>query len=382
MPRLIAPKSAAELASLIANATEPMRLQGLGSKPTLGNPVDASTVLSLAKFSGIENYEPEELILEAGAATKLSDIEKLLQKHGQMLAFEPPDWSKHFATATSGTLGGVIASGLSGPRRIKSGSARDHVLGFAGVSGAGDILKAGARVVKNVTGYDLPKLVTGSYGSLVAMTTIIVKVVPRPETEATLVVKGLDDADAIRLMSQAMQSSAEVSAAAHIPGKGTYLRLDGIAPSVDYRRDQLAKHLGLATHTMNEKESATFWCSIRDAKPFAPLKGHALWRISVTPSEAAAVAGRILSTLGGHHFYDWAGGLIWLAVDGMEDGGAARIRGSLTSGHATLIRATEDIRQTVGAFHPQGQALAALAKRVKQSFDPNGILNPGIMAKS
>lgn len=381
MTPTVAPKSIEELASQVAEATEPFRLQGLGTKPTLGNPVTAHQTLSLAKFAGVASYEPEELILEAGAATKLSDIEKLLLQHGQMLAFEPPDWSHIFGTSSSGSLGGVVAAGLSGPRRLKSGAARDHVLGFTGVTGAGDIIRAGARVVKNVTGYDLAKLVTGSHGSLVAMTAIIVKVLPRPETEETLVIRGLEDAVAVRVMSQAMQSSAEVSAAAHVPGEGTYLRLDGIAPSIAYRRDQLAKRLGHDAGIMNEKESRKLWASVRDAKPFAKLSTHSLWRISVAPSEGAAVADRILAKLNARHFYDWAGGLIWLAVEGESDGGASVIRSAFTAGHATLIRATMDIRRTVSAFEPQPPALSALSRRVRASFDPRAMLNPGIMVK-
>jgi len=382
MVRPITPRTLEELASHVADAVEPFRLQGHGTKPTLGNPVVASQLLSLTKFSGVESYEPEELILEAGAATKLADIEKLLRQRGQMLAFEPPDWSHLFGTSSSGSLGGVVATGLSGPRRLKSGAARDHVLGFTGVTGAGDIIRAGARVVKNVTGYDLPKLVTGSHGSLVAMTAIIVKVLPCPETEETLVYLGLEDAEAVRLMSLAMQSSAEVSAAAHVPGAGTYLRLDGVAPSIAYRRDRLARHLGHNASIMNEKESGKLWSSIRDAKPFAKLKSSSLWRISVAPSNGPAVTERILAKLNAKHFYDWAGGLIWLAVEGEPDGGVLLIRSAFTSGHATLIRASDDVRHKISAFQPQAEALAALSMRVKQSFDPNAMFNPGIMMRA
>lgn len=381
MMRIHAPKSEAELADMLASATAPLRLQGLGTKPYLGNPVAADQVLSLRNFTGIAVYEPEELILEAGAATAMSEIGKLLSAKGQMLAFEPPDFSSLMGSTSAGSLGGVVAAGLSGPRRVRAGAARDHVLGFSAVTGAGERIRAGARVVKNVTGYDLAKLATGSHGSLAAMTSIIVKVLPRPETEETLVLRNLSDAAAIAVMSEAMQSPADVSAAAHVPGDGTYLRLDGIAPSVSARRDGLLKRLARDAGIMSATESADLWCGLRDVKPFWGLKDHAIWRLSVTPTEGAAVADRIRQQLHTQHFFDWAGGLVWLAVGGADDGGAGIIRASCAPGHATLVRAPEPVRHAVSAFQPQPPALAALSARVRQAFDPRNILNPGIMVR-
>jgi glycolate oxidase FAD binding subunit len=379
---IVSPSSLQDLSELVVQAKAPFRLQGLGTKPTVGNPVMAATTLSLARFTGVGIYEPEELILEAGTGTSLSDIEKLLGKNGQMLAFEPPDWSALFGTRSGGSLGGLVATGLSGPRRIKAGATRDHVLGFTGVTGNGDVIRNGARVVKNVTGYDLPKLVSGSHGSLVALTSIIIKVLPKPETEETLVLRGLDDHDAILLLSRAMQSAAEVSAAAHVPDEGTYLRLEGIAPSVAFRRDRLVKLLGQNAGLMTEKESVNLWRGIRDATAFAKLQNHSLWRISTTPSEGAGTAQRMATKLNAKYYFDWAGGLIWLAVAGAEDGGAGEIRSALTSGHATLIRAPQAIRQSVSAFQPQAPALEALSRRVKFAFDPRGLFNPGVMTKT
>ncbi|NMD08312.1 MAG: FAD-binding protein [Phyllobacteriaceae bacterium] len=380
-PQIFAPKIEQELAQLVAEAQAPFHLQGLGSKPFLGNPVDTTQVLSLKHFTGVEIYEPEELILEAGAATGLAAIQNLLKKRGQMLAFEPPDYSSLMGTTSAGSLGGIVAAGLSGPRRIRAGAARDHVLGFRGVAGNGERLKAGARVVKNVTGYDLPKIATGSFGSLVAMTSVIVKVLPLPETEETLVFKGLDDATAVRLMSEAMQSAADVSGAAHLPGDVTCLRLDGIAPSIAFRRDKLLQTLGRDAGVLGEKESAKLWTGIRDAKPFWSLSEASIWRISVTPSEGAAIAAHMAEGMDTRHFFDWAGGLIWLAVRGEADGGAAKVRASFTSGHATLLRAPEAVRRSVSAFQPQPAALAALSERVKAAFDPQSLFNPGIMVR-
>ncbi len=380
-PQTFTPKSEQELAELVAGATAPFRVQGLGSKPTLGNPVAAGQILSLRHFGGVEIYEPEELILEVGTATELSTVQKLLRQRGQMLAFEPPDYSSLFGTSSSGSLGGIVAAGLSGPRRIRAGAVRDHVLGFRGVAGNGERLKAGARVVKNVTGYDLAKLVTGSYGTLVAMTSVIVKVLPLPETEETIVFKGLDDAAAVLLMSEAMQSSADVSAAAHVPGDMTCLRLDGIAPSVAARRDDLIRQLGHDAGVLGERESVKLWHGIRDVKPFWSLQDHAIWRISVTPTQGAAVAAHLGDAMETKHFFDWAGGLIWLAVAGEADAGAAKIRASYGSGHATLMRAPASVRANVSALEPQAAALAALSRRVKQAFDPRDLFNPGIMVR-
>ena len=381
MTRLLAPASEAELAACVKDATSPFRLQGLGTKPTLGNPVSAPQVLSLHHFSGIVIYEPEELILEAGAATPLAGIEKTLAQKNQMLAFEPPDYASLLGSTSAGSLGGIVACGLSGPRRVRAGAARDHVLGFSGVTGAGVTMRAGARVVKNVTGYDLAKLATGSHGSLVALTSIIMKVLPRPETEETLVLRGLDDAAAIALLSEAMQSPADVSAAAHVPGEGTYLRLEGIAPSVAARRDRLVKLLARDTGILGSAESKALWTGLRDVKPLWPLRESAIWRISVTPTEGPAIAARISREMDARFYFDWAGGLIWMAVAHASDGGAGVIRAALTSGHATLLRAPDPVRKAVSAFTPQPPALAALAARVKQSFDPGNRFNPGIMVK-
>ncbi len=376
MAKALTPASESELAEMIADAAGGLALQGLGTKP-IGHEVDGP-VLSLQKFSGIIAYEPEELILEVRAATPLAEIEKLIAQRGQMLAFEPPDYSAVFGSPSSGTLGGVMACGLSGPRRIKAGAARDHILGIAGVTGQGLAFKSGARVVKNVTGYDMAKLMTSSFGTLAALTSIIVKVLPAPETEETLVFQGLSDFEAVKLMSAAMQSAGEVSGAAHVPGEGTYLRVDGIAPSVAFRRDRLIALLGQDAGVLEEAASRKLWKELRDLKPFRTLKSHALWRVSVTPSEAPALVAKLAEVLDLRSFYDWAGGLVWLAVAGAEDGGAAVIRGALASGHATLLRGP---KAQVPVFQPQAPALAALTARLKQSFDPRAVLNPGRMYK-
>jgi len=376
---LLEPSTPQELAGIVAQATEPFELVGLGSKRALGRPVQAAHTLDLSAFSGVIAYEPEELILEAGAATPMADIDALLGARGQQLAFEPPDLS-HLLGSGCGSLGGVIACNLSGPRRLKAGAARDHILGLHGVTGRGDLVKAGARVVKNVTGYDLPKLITGSHGTLMAMTSVIVKVLPAPETEQSLVIEGLSDADAVKAMSLAMQSPFEVSAAAHVPGEGTLLRLEGVAPSVNKRREELLAIMPVRTQVIGADQSRARWRAIRDVEIFN--NPRLVWRLSVTPSEAPAIMARIATGADARWFYDWAGGLIWLDLPSTEDAHEALVRGALTSGHATLVRASASIRAGVDVFQPQAPALSALAARVKASFDPLGLFNPGRMDRS
>ena len=379
MADALKPASEAELAELVQAASGPFEIIGTGTKRGLGRPVQAAQTLDMSGFSDLAVYEPEELILEAGAAARLSDIETLVDGRGQQLAFEPPDLSKLLGSAHSGTLGGMICCNLAGPRRIKAGAARDHILGMRGVSGRGEIFKAGARVVKNVTGYDLPKLMTGSYGTFAALTSITLKVLPKPETEETIVLDGLDDAQAVAAMSLAMQSSCEVSGAAHVPGEATYLRLEGIAPSVAYRRDALAKLLGRPIQILAARSSMAKWRGIRDCALLADGFDRHVWRLSVTPSDAPAIIAALKAQLDLRYYFDWAGGLIWLDVPPTDDATSAIIRNALPSGHATLVRAPDHVRAAVDVFQPQEAALAALSARVKTSFDPQHLFNPGRM---
>lgn len=381
METAVKPGAEAELAQFVAEARSPFEIIGTGTKRGLGRPVQAARTLDMSAFSQIAAYEPEELILEAGGGTRLAEIDALISARGQQLAFEPPDLSRLLGSAHSGTLGGLMACNLAGPRRIKAGAARDHVLGIRGVSGRGEVFKAGARVVKNVTGYDLPKLMTGSYGTLAALTAITVKVLPRPETEETILVEGLDDADAVAVMSLAMQSPCEVSGAAHVPEEGTYLRLEGIAASVLARREALAKLLSRPVQILAAKASGAVWQRIRDALPLADTQDRHVWRLSITPSDSPELLSRLRERLDLRYLLDWAGGLVWLDVPPTEDAAAGLIRGAMRSGHATLIRAPEGVRAAVDVFHPQAPALAALASRVKDSFDPRRLFNPGRMSR-
>ncbi|MGD9542261.1 glycolate oxidase subunit GlcE [Methylocystis sp.] len=367
---------------------------GGGSKSRLGRCAPQSQTLSTAALTGVTLYEPDELVLSTRAGTSLSEIEALLDAHGQQLAFEPLDYGALLGPAQGGaTIGGVVAVNASGPRRIKAGAARDHVLGFRCVTGRGEIVKSGGRVMKNVTGYDLSKLICGSYGTLALLTEATLKVLPKPETECTLLAIGASEAESLALLRRATATPCEPSSLAMLPaGAGlafdahaAAIRLEGPAISVTARRDDLAARLagnGIRFETLDVRESAALWRDLRDAAPVAAIAGQ-VWRISVAPTEGFAVVERIRRAGAPilAHFYDWAGGLIWLCVETAPDAHTDSVRGAVDAcgGHATLVRASEETRATVDIFHPQPAALAALTKRVKESFDPAHILERGRM---
>jgi glycolate oxidase FAD binding subunit len=377
---------------------KPLEIAGQGSKRDLGRPSQCDLTLDVSGLSGVTLYEPEELVLSAKAGTPIAEIEKLVAGKGQELAFEPLDYGPVLGKAAgSGTIGGVLAANLSGPRRLKAGAARDHFLGVTAVSGRGETFKSGGRVVKNVTGYDMCKLLAGSFGTLAVMTDVTIKTLPRSETEESIIVSGLDDDAVAAPMAAAMGSSCEVSGAAHLPAHivgrfeglaagraATVFRLDGVRPSVTHRRDQLSALLKTfgAVDVLPEPGSHALWRAIRDALPFAAAgDGHdrPLWRVSTEPAKGFELLELI--SPGAQMFYDWGGGLIWVLMPPADDAGAAELRQAVATigGHATLVRASASVRAAAAVFHPQDDALAALTKRVKDSFDPKGILNPGRM---
>jgi glycolate oxidase FAD binding subunit len=380
-----------------------LELVGHGSKRALGRPAQTDVTLDLSALTGVTLYEPEELVLSAEAGTPLAEIEALVAARGQQLAFEPMDYGPVLGGSPGrGTIGGTLAANLSGPRRIKAGAARDHFLGFTAVSGRGETFKSGGRVVKNVTGYDLSKLVAGSWGTLAVMTEVTIKVLPRPETEATVLVHGLEAANAVAAMTAALASACDVSGAAHLPravaprvpelagtgGAVTALRLEGFAPSVVHRRgtlEALMRSYG-ELGALEAPASRSVWQAIRDVLPFAGGEGaRPLWRVSTAPARGAELAAIITGATDAQLLFDWAGGLVWVAPAPTDDAGAALVRRAVaaTGGHATLIRAPAAMRAAIDVFEPQGlvqdAGLAALTKRVKGSFDPKGVLNPGRM---
>ncbi|MEH6630229.1 MAG: FAD-binding protein [Halopseudomonas aestusnigri] len=445
----IKPDNAAQLEEAVQWALaqeETLEVLGSGSKKSLGRKVVCDHKLDLSSLTGITLYEPEELVLSARAGTPLKEIEAALAEHNQYMAFEPLDYSTLFSgfsgslltgkssagkinakksnvekpnagISNSGTIGGVIACNLSGPRRIKAGAARDHFLGFSAVSGRGETFKSGGRVVKNVTGYDLMKLMAGSYGTLGVMSDITIKVLPAPNEEKTYLLHGLTDAQAMEAMKQALNSSCEISSAAHIPKTlaatmaelntdqaTTAFRLEGHGPSVIYRAEKLESLLkDFGSGLLIERgDSRTLWRSLRDGAPLAGNPDHSVWRISVPPKSGSAYIESLnLENLrggdGARYFYDWGGGLIWLSLPGGDN--ATLLRSNLNNsalehitGHATLL--TSPLGVSGGASpegasvnwsdqdvpnHPLGTGEHLLMCRVKENFDPKAILNPGRM---
>ncbi|MCP4619753.1 MAG: FAD-binding protein [Bradyrhizobium sp.] len=389
----------------IAN-DQPLEIVGHGSKRQIGQPMVTNAVLDLSALNAVSSYEPNELIITVQAGAPLADVKSLIDAKNQQFAFDPMDTAPLLGTAKVGTIGGMIGAGLAGPRRIKAGGARDHLLGAHAVSGFGDSFKTGGKVVKNVTGYDLCKLLAGSWGTLAVMTEVTLKVMPRPEAERTLVLRGLDDVTACRAMTSALGSPFDVSSAAHLPGSVfrpaggalaalasqgqavTLLRLEGIAASAASRAASLTKLVaGFGAAEIIEDAAATdIWSAIRDVLPFVAdgsLGAWPVWRIVCPPASGGALGQALARETGGDVIYDWGGGLIWAAVPPQPDAQAARVRSRVEAagGHATLIRASEDVRRHLDVFQPQQPGLAALGERVRQSFDPKGILNRGRMAR-
>ncbi len=396
----LTPSSAAEVLSAVQWALaeeQPLEVLGHGSKRGIGHPVQAAHTLDLSGLSNVTLYEPEELVLSAKAGTPLADIEKLLERHNQQLAFEPMDHGPLLGgTPGRGTIGGVLAANLSGPRRLKAGAARDHILGIEAVSGRAEAFKSGGRVVKNVTGYDLSKTMAGSWGTLAVLTSVTFKVLPAAEGEMTLVLRGLTEGQAASTMALAMGSGAEVSSAAHLPenivarvldgvlagSPATLLRLEGFGPSVAYRLAKL-KDLVKAAPRFDEVStgrSATLWREIRDCIPFADGTERPVWRVSMAPSEGYKMVAALRMEAGADAFYDWQGGLIWLRMESDPEAETVRrLVKKMGGGHATLVRAGLQWRASTPVFEPQPSALAALSARLRHEFDPKGILNPGRM---
>jgi len=377
--RTLAPATTPELCEAIAAAAAAgghLEIRGGGSKAEIGAQRH-ETLLDLRGFSGIVDYDPAELVLTVRPATALTEVERLLASEDQALAFEPWDHGPLFGhPAGAATIGGVIAAAVAGPARLSRGAARDHLLGIKAVSGRAEAFVAGGRVVKNVTGYDVPKLMAGSWGRLAALTELTLKVGPRAHSSATMALEGLGASEAIAAMARAMGSALEISAAAHLspqvhPGRAlTLLRLQGFERSVEARCAQvptLLREFG-SVQRLGEPEADGLWRAIREAAPLP--SGGPLWRIQVPPSGASAVI-QTLEPLGAQWFCDWAGALIWISLEGH----AVRIRetAEAVGGHAMLVRAARDLRNTVPALHPRTPAVTALEARIRRAFDPAGV---------
>jgi glycolate oxidase FAD binding subunit len=351
------------LAEIIRSANAPMLVQGGGTR-TLGVPM--GDVLETSGLAGIELYEPGALTIVAKAGTPLADIEAALAAEGQRLPFEVPDMRGLLGRTGQSTLGGVVAANASGPRRVQAGACRDSLIGVRFVTGDGTIVKNGGRVMKNVTGYDLVKLLAGSFGSLGVLTEVAFKVLPTPATSATLILRGLSDIQAVAAMSQALGSPFEVSGAAHLPGDGTFLRIEGLTTSVAYRSGQLARHLA-GFGVAEVEEGSSRWAGIRDVAPFLGKSGD-VWRVSAKPSDGPA----LVANLGAEAvFYDWGGGLIWVLV---AEGTDLRAQLGQYRGHATRVRGGAGIAH----FQPEAPAIAVLTQGLRDRFDPRGLFGAAV----
>ncbi len=368
---LLMPRDTADLVELVASHPRALEPVAGGTKRSLGRPVDADR-LALEAFAGLVEYEPAELVLTARAATPLADVVGALTENGQRLAFEPPDFGRLLGVPGRQTLGGIVATNLAGSRRVFAGAARDHFLGFEAVSGRGERFRAGGKVVKNVTGYDLPKLLAGSWGTLALLTEITMRVAPAPEVERTLIVPARTAEHAFDIMRRALGSANEVSSAAFDPERGVSLRLEGFAGSVDARVESLLEDLGGPEAVEIDTDgSKALWRAVGGVEALA--QWPIVWRLSVPPSEAAGALARLHPD---RCLLDWGGGLIWAAYRELD---AVRVRSALRGGHATLFKAPPEARAEIPVFHPLPAPLAAAAERVRIAFDPKRKLNPGRM---
>lgn len=352
-----------------------LRIIGGGTKSALGREVEANEEVSVSRLTGITLYEPAELVMSARVGTPLAEIEQTLQARGQMMAFEPPDWRAVLHADGVPTIGGVFAVNASGSRRVASGAARDHLLGVTFINGRGELHRAGGRVMKNVTGLDVTKLVCGAYGTLGLMTEVTFKVLPRAGFEQTLVIDEADVAAAVDLMTRAMSSPFEVSGAARRDDQ-VLLRIEGFAESVRYRISSLSGLLRREGDILEGEESSATWRGVRTLEVLNAPADAEIWRVSVAPSKASAVFPMLPPdcTL----LLDWSGGLIWVAtLQPLE--GHLRPAIEQLGGHATLFRASADRRRAVAPFHPLTPSTKRLTQGLKASLDPSGLFNPGKM---
>ncbi len=401
-------RDAADVEEIIRAAgagRRPLEIIGRGTKRALGCPVASEAMLDLSALDKITLYEPEELVLTVEAGAPIEAVLAALAERNQQLAFEPMDVSGLLGATGRGTIAGMLATAFAGPRRVKAGGARDHFLGASAVSGFGETFKSGGRVVKNVTGYDLCKLLAGSWGTLAVMTEVTLKVSPDAETEVTLVLDGVTGEAAGKAMTAALGSSCDVSGAAHIPASAlrgplalggggaldparaaTLLRLEGIAVSVAERAEILRAMLsGFGkVERLDAADSMALWRRVRDVDAFSlagPLGAWSLWRIVCPPARGCRLGEDIARACGGDAVIDWGGGLIWLAVPPSPDAFATSVRGAVAAagGHAMLFRADAAMRAAVPAFAPLDAGIAKLNRAIKANFDPLAILNPGRM---
>ncbi|MGE0846091.1 MAG: FAD-binding protein [Flavobacteriaceae bacterium] len=383
------PADEQELAGIVEShfaSGTPLEIVGGGTKRCVGYPVQAAATLSLARLTGVTLYEPSELVIRARAGTPVAELEETLAKNRQRLTFDPVGISALTGLAGAPTAGGLAASNIAGPRRVMAGAVRDSLIGIRAVTGEGRAIKSGGRVMKDVTGLDLVKSVSGSWGTLAVMSEVTFKVLPVAETEATLAVAGLDDEMAIDCLSAGLGSPFEVTGAAHLPGEATLLRIEGFEKSVDYRARELARELARfgEADILKAAASTARWEKVRDCAALGVGDGEALWRVSTVPSHGPAVAAAARGAGDARLQYDWGGGLLWIAVPAEQAAAVGEaLRAAIAGqGHATLIRAPEGALDAIAPFEPMPAPLARMAERLRRSFDPGRILNPGRMYRA
>ena len=382
---MIEPATEAELTEAVSAATRPLSIKGGGTRGILGP--DESDVLSTRGLSGITLYEPGALTIVAGAGTPMSEIEEALASEGQMLPFEPMDHRGLLETDGTPTLGGVTAANVSGPRRLRAGACRDSLIGVRFVDGSGEILKNGGRVMKNVTGYDLVKLMAGSYGTLGVLSEVSFKLLPKVDAVGTISLQGLSPSAGVAAMSAALASPFEVSGAAmtDVTSEGqsrVHLRLEGFETSVRYRAEKLQKTLAKYGESNLTLEDADVWTAVRDVHAFAAKPN--VWRASIKGGDAPALLEALGDVAEFEAMFDWGGGLVWLATDSVEDEAEVFHKGlqsevARIGGHAMLVKAPASLKRRVPVFQPENPALQTLAKGLRNQFDPRGILNTGVM---
>lgn len=371
-PKTLRPMSEQELSEMITS-DGPFVIRGGGSRSPAG-PID--TVLETTGMSGVVLYEPGAQTIIVRAGTTLSELHAVLAAQKQRLAFEPPQCQGLHGRGEDSTIGGIVADNTSGPRRIAVGACRDFCLGVRFVDGTGRVMKNGGRVMKNVTGYDLVKLMAGSQGTLGVITEVTLKTQPIPEKSLTLTLDGLTDADAVAAMSAALGTSNDVTGAAHFPALNgeapqTHFRLEGFESSVRYRGSELQKALsqfGTLTENLDPTANADTWRAVRDLERFHGEVGD-IWRVSLKPSDApnfVAAVGALDA------FYDWGGGLVWLRTSSGTD-----VRQHLPNGFATLERASDKTLARFGRFQPETAGVARLSEGLRRQFDPEQKFNRG-----
>lgn len=388
---LISPETEEALARVVARAHaagQPICVEGHGTKRAMLRPVhdlwgQAASTLSTRNLTGITLYRPTELMIRARAGTPIPEIEAALAEHHQQIIAEPPDLGALFGAEEPATLGGVVSANLSGPRRVMWGAMRDHVLGISAVTGEGEIFRSGGRVLKNVTGLDLCKLLSGAHGTLGVLTEVSLKVLPAPEATGTLSIRVPDVAAGVAALSAALGSPYGVSGAALVmaeTGITAFARIEDFAESVTYRlarlREELAPH-GEATPV---EDPRSLWRSIRDAEPLRAAAEEAVWRLSVAPSRAPGAVSALQAAGVGKFLLDWGGGLIWVAGPATAQAhGAVMQAAAAAGGTFTLFRSPASLGASVPVLPEEPPALAAIARRVKAVLDPAGVLNPGRM---